>query len=634
MRLSGLHCDVVVGWLSFLLAWVFVGVTAAAVVARLQPPHILDRVVWLGVIAVAQIELSLLVAAAAFESLDRATVLAINAVVAAAALAYGGKSLLRAAREFHRPQLSRARALPPWSAVLVVAGAAEAAWRVFSAAVLPPYAYDGLSYHLVATAHWLQQGSLATSPLNVCCAHYPLNTELVFAWPAVLIGDDTLVDAVQIGFAIVGAAAVAGIARIAGVSPGGAAAAGAIFFLTPVILAQSATNYNDIAFTAMFLCAVFLVLRYTTGGRKKSTGLVLAAVAAGFALGAKGTGLEYTAVLLLVVAVALVLRLRGGLQARTVAVTAVAFLAALLAVGGFWYGRNLVQHGNPVYPFEVKIAGVQIFSGRQVSDILTNPSAYRGESNWVRVAHSWAHDASPTRGGAAYYQYEERVGGFGPVWPWLSLPAIVAFAYYAVRRRRELVWALIAPIVLIFLLQPYQWWSRFTMILPALGAVALVQVVERLRGRFRVALSAGVVVAVLFGAAAATAKVDPAGHGRRISAFRVVRLAAAPGRERTVGNLFHPEYRWLDRVPEDAHVAVEVAEEPRFLYPVFGARFTRHVVPLRAADAGGLTRQLGRDRADYAFVARGGLLDRLMSGLPGARRIYRDERVTAWHLNS
>jgi hypothetical protein len=623
---------VLTGPVLFVAASLLVVVSAVAIIARLRLASRLDRAVALGVIAVGQIELSLLIAGAAFDSLKRPSLLLVNAAITAVALLYARRELRAGfAHARWRPRPGR---LSPWATALVGLGLAEVVWRLFSAAVLPPYAWDGLSYHLTTTAEWIQRGELVTNPLSLCCAHYPLNTELVFVWPGLLLGSDSLVDAVQIGFAVVGALAVAGIGRVSGLTRQGSAAAGAIFFLTPVILAQSATNYNDIAFVGMFLCGLFFVLRYVVSGICRPAYLGLAGLAAGFALGAKGTGLVYVGVLLLVVLASMVMLLvRRQLRPVTVLAALGAFTVGVLATGAFWYGRNLIQHGNPVYPFDLSVGGVEVFSGPwHLGQVLNDPGQYRGESNWQRVLHSWFHDAKPHRGG--FYDYEERVGGFGMVWPWLMLPALALFIVFSARRRRDLLLALLAPVALIFLLQPYQWWSRFTMILPALGAVALVHLVERLQGRLRTVLQVAAVTTVFFGAALATGKVDPGGEGRDISAFRVVGLALEPYRERTVGKLFHPEYAWLDAISPRARIDVELGQEPRFISPVFGPNFERPVRKLRAGDERSFSEQLAFDRANYVFVGHGSKFDRLAARDPALTLVYRNHRVSTYRVGA
>ncbi len=87
-------------------------------------------------------------------------------------------------------------------------------------------------------------------------------------------------------------------------------------------------------------------------------------------------------------------------------------------VGGYWYSRNWIETGNPVWPLRVAPAGVELFSGpERVDEYLTLPPG--GERFWlVEVARSWYHDlVFWTRGD---YSYEERDGGLGPVWSWLG----------------------------------------------------------------------------------------------------------------------------------------------------------------------------------------------------------------------
>ena len=151
------------GPLLFVAASLLVVVTAASIVARVQLTARLDQAVAFGVVAVTQIELSLLIAGAAFDSLERQTLVGVNAAMTAAALLYGYRQLLESFRKMRRPRLGR---LSPWVTALVGLALAELVWRVFSAAVLPPYAWDGLSYHLTTTAEWIQRGEIVTNPLN------------------------------------------------------------------------------------------------------------------------------------------------------------------------------------------------------------------------------------------------------------------------------------------------------------------------------------------------------------------------------------------------------------------------------------------------------------------------------------
>ena len=461
--------------------------------------------------------------------------------------------------------------------------------------MLAPFAFDALTYHLTIVASWLQQGDLSPTPLSLCCAFYPANAELMFTWPVLFAGSDALVGTVQIGFAVLAALAVAGIARSAGLKPWAAAAAGALLVVTPALLAQSPTSYADVIVVACALCAAHALVRFAV--TRAPQRLVVAGLAIGLVLGTKGTGIVWATVL---VVAGLVLALRAGRDGRR---GAVVFVAIALVLGSPWYARNWIQKGNPVYPFAVQAAGVAVFDGPlRVADVLT-PSAIAADSPWpVQVVRSWAQDLAPWRLGS--YDYQQRLGGLGPLWPWLMLPLLVPFTI-ALARRRSPALLVLGLVALVTLVQPYRWWARFTLALPAVGAIAVVWGATCLpRPWLRNLVRAAALVLALAGVALSSFEVDPAARADPLRAADVVALIGAPTSERGVGRLFFDEYRFLEHVPDDATVVVDLRAEPvRFVYPLFGSRHTRRVLP---ATSGALP------RGAWVMTAVGRPLDRAL----------------------
>jgi hypothetical protein len=165
---------------------------------------------------------------------------------------------------------------------------------------------------------------------------------------------------------------------------------------------------------------------------------------------------------------------------------------------------------------------------------------------------------------------------------------------------------LLLPLAAVFALQPYRWWSRFTVYLAAAGALAVAFGIERLKGRraLHAAAATAAVCLAAIGAGIASWKVDPGGYGRSLSASQALRLVGAEGDRRTLGRLFFREYRWLDSTPSAASIGVEAsADSIRFLYPLFGSRFQHRVVLLPARRT-----RLGRT-LDYVVVGAGGGYD-------------------------
>jgi hypothetical protein len=489
----------------------------------------------------------------------------------------------------------------PWEAALVVLATVALGWQLLVALVLPPFASDALTYHLTTVATWLREGDLAPTPLSLCCARYPGNSELLFAWPALLKGDDRLVDAVQVGFAILGALAVAGLARSAGLERATAAAAGALFAVTPIVLAQAPTNYADVIVAACALAGLHALVRFAATGAWQR--LAVAGLAAGLVLGIKGTGIVWAVALgLTTVAVAVARRRGAGALA--------AFALPCLALGSAWYLRNWIDTGNPFYPFRVRPAGLELFRGPvEVGDVLTAPAAAAGSPAPVAVVRSWLQDVAFWRVGS--YNYEQRLGGLGPLWPWLGLPLLAPAALWLRRRRSPALVALLV-IGLVLVVQPYRWWSRFTIPLAAAGAIAIacaaVWAPRRwMRGGVRGAALGLAVAAVLL----SSLEVDPASRAPSLRADRLLDLAGSPARDRSVGHLFFREYRFLDDVPADATVMVDLgARRVRFVYPLFGSALSRRVVRAGAGPP---------PAGAWAVTAAGRPLD---------RRLSRDARFT------
>ena len=229
----------------FLLANLIVAATAVRLVVVLPLRGGLDRGLAAATLAATQIAGSLLLAGTVLQSLTEGTVLALNAAIA---IVVFGVTIRRRSRvSLHSLRLSasdlwlRLRA-HPWVAALLATAALALLWRVVIAYALPPYGYDSLAYHLPTVAGWLQYEHIGTAHLHIYSASFPANVELLFTWVALFLKSDLWIGTAQIPLAVMGATAVAGFARLAGVRRPAAVAAGALFLLSPIVLTQASSN--------------------------------------------------------------------------------------------------------------------------------------------------------------------------------------------------------------------------------------------------------------------------------------------------------------------------------------------------------------------------------------------------------
>ncbi|MEO6089371.1 MAG: hypothetical protein ABIQ18_40290, partial [Umezawaea sp.] len=366
--------------------------------------------------------------------------------------------------------------------------------------------------------------------------------------------------------------------------------------------------------TALVLCALHGLVRFAAEARTRH--LLVPALSTAVLSGTKGNGLIWAAALGVTAAVLALIQVRRGRLPGSAALRAVGGgVAACLLLGGWWYLRNAVATGNLLYPFEVRIGSRVLAAGPvRVDEVLTVPPRGAGRPWPVAVLASWAADLLPWQHGS--YDYQQRAGGLGPLWSWLGVSAApVAVGLW--RRRNPALLAL-APVLVVFVVQPYPWWARFTLPLAALGSLSVVAVVAWLRGRVaRYAVQFAALLLALVGTLLVVVAVNPASNAPPLPASRVLGLIGAPASERTLGRLFLPEYRFLDEVPATATVVVDLeAPDIRFAYPMFGRHFRRTVLAWRSGPVPGtawvvsspgrpLDSQIARDRPGPVSDVRG-----------------------------
>ncbi len=558
-----------------LIGVLLIALAAAAFTTLLRPEGRLDTAIIAGVVTTVLVVVAVVVAGAA-RALRPGPLLALHALQAAVAVGL----LLRSGR---RPQLpgwpswAQVRS-HPWEAGLVLLAAAALAWQLLVALVLPPYAYDALSYHLLTVFTWVRSESLDVSPMNLCCAYYPANPDVLTAWPVVLLHSDALVGVVQVLAAVLCGVAISGLARTAGLGRARAAAAGALLVLTPALLTQAPTSYVDVTMTAWVLAGLYGTVRWAVTARPSR--LAVPALCAGLLAGTKGTGPVWALALCLVVLGLAAWQWRSrrvGLARAVAAVSAVAL--ACLALGGWWYVRSALSTGNPLYPFSVTVAGARLFDGPlTVAQVLTPPDTGADRPWPIAVLASWASDLVPWRHGS--YEYQQRSGGLGPLWAWLGAPLLLPGLVLLWWGQRAALVAVL-PVLGVLLVQPYRWWARFTLPLAAVGVLAVLLIDARCRATLaRWGLRAATTLLVVLGAGLVLVEVNPASRAQPLPAREVLALVGSHPDERTIGELFHPEYAFLAGVPRDAVVVADVeAPQLRFVTPLFGRSLTRTVLP-------------------------------------------------------
>jgi len=257
--------------------------------------------------------------------------------------------------------LAAARALPSWPRwtigrpqtpqawILTGAAALLALSLVVKAFVLSPYWGDALYYHLPNVAEWVRAKRLVFGFMGDYRIWFPMGFELVETWWVVFPGRDTVIEAGGIQMLLLATLAVRVIARVHDLD---GRLAGVVFAFTPALILHATACGNDLASGAMVLCAYALVGARTPRALQAFPLLL-------------GAGIKPTA--LFAGAGVFVYALRAGPGARLDRRAAAVLLVIGLSLGGFWYARNLVLKGHPLYP----VYGSEAMTGLR-SDPLEN----------------------------------------------------------------------------------------------------------------------------------------------------------------------------------------------------------------------------------------------------------------------
>jgi len=327
---------------------------------------------------------------------------------------------------------------------------------------------DGPIYHLYFAVRWWKAGRLflvATPFGENAATYFPANGDIWFTWLMVAWGGDRLARIGQAPFLLLAGIAVFRIGRMLGARRNSALLATFWFLtVTPLLIFSYEANVDTI-FVAFYMIAVYFFLidfREAAG----TAALVLGGLAAGIALGTKPVGVVFVPPLL-----ALVLGAKGA-RSRSARKTLPAFfliLFCLLLTSGFWFGRNFLLTGNPLYPLNIEFFGRTLLSGWYGRDAMRFSIYFLAITEWRAFIDILLAVADPR---------------LAPFW----IAALAGAWAIGGRRSPEqdrLTWALAAlavlNVALYWICIPYRTQQRFMLQALGLAAVPLARMLDRWR---------------------------------------------------------------------------------------------------------------------------------------------------------
>ena len=484
---------------------------------------------------------------------------------------------------------------------LIVGGAI--AYQLFVAIAIPPNNWDSMSYHLPRAAEWLQRARVEYVP------HAPTERinalqpggELEILWTLAFLGRDAAAALPQWFAEVASLVGIYAIARRIGFDRADALFAALLSATLTQVALQSVTTQNDLLSASFVVAAAALVIR---GSRAE---VLLAGLGLALALGTKLTA-AYAIPVLLGLAVT-------TLPRRRLAECTAAAVGAFALVGAYGYVLNLVETGRPLgdssatepyRPAEITWAGTEStvarigfrffdLSGLHAKAFVADSIERAGRSTFdtLRIAPNPPETSvEPPFDFAVGQASSEDISYFGPLGVLLVLPLSVGFTVLTIARRERwerLALAVALPLTVLEIALTYRynlWLGRF-LITPVLLTMPLAAVLYRRRA---LAALAALVGGVTLFAAHAYNVAKPTGLDGTQPAWSLARAEAQALTRPEIADAIVQIER---RLPADARVGVSALSE--WVYPLYGPKLERRVIPLPGSDPLAAAERIGLD---------------------------------------
>jgi hypothetical protein len=267
-------------------------------------------------------------------------------------------------------------------------------------------------------------------------------------------------------------------------------------------------------------------------------------------------------------------------------------------VGGFWYVRNLATYANPVWPITIPF-----FRGQGGATELLNrnlPPELANSAPLTQIVKSWGADLYPHS-----FVYDQRLGGFGPGWLLLLLPAIAVMVFGFLRERVVYLVALVVPFTVLLLVHPEPWWTRYTMFIAGLGAVCYPLALQRVAQRWERLINIALVVLVAVGMWWATSPTYVAAGTpmHPLTVAETWRLMGADATTRQSTPYPWNAYQEIAKSPPGTVIAVPDQSPLIFTHPYVGTGLDRRLIVIRTPrDAAALHEALLFHRATFVVL--------------------------------
>lgn len=507
----------------------------------------------------------------------------------------------------------------PLCLALYAIGAGLILWIIFLGVLFPVTDIDGNAYHMTFVAQAIQSHSIYDAPTSITwLTGYPKGAELMQLWSVIITHRDLVADLTQVPFIFLGVVSLYALSRRLGVRKRDARFASLLFLFIPIVINQAKTTYIDIILCSLF----FAALAIATKRRPSRLDLILEGIVFSLILSVKSTGLLFVCACLPFL-VANILKLEQGrvLPAYKEYTKKLSLVAAPVAFGVYWYIKDWVLYHSPLYPFGLKVAGLQLFPGRSFQEFIAGAFSNASILPSGKLSRVWFVWTEQKDWFGCMYNYDATFSGLGPMWFVLLLPSIIVGIVIGLYRRNYLLLAVLLVVGAVFLAYPADFYTRYTMFIVLIGIICfgfassvLGEPVRTFMRLFALLLALNVI-----GTTFTLCNFTPAVIRDQIVSFRQGNPRAGVAYTNAVGNA----YRFIQGNVRSGEV-VAYDSSPYLIYPLWRSDYKNKVEYIPGTQRSTWLHDVRQAQVKYIFTNLASKEHKWLQGAPGFTSVYKD----------
>lgn len=512
-----------------------------------------------------------------------------------------------------------------WAILLAIAGILLL-WIVFLGSIFPATDFDGNSYHLTFIGNVIQTQGIYDFPTSLgWLTGYPKGGEFIEMWSMFIPRNDVFVELTQIPFLILGIYALYTISIRLGVNEEGARFSSLLFLFTPIVLNQLKTTYVDVILCSLFFAAI----AFTIQKKLSKLDLLIVGIIYSLLISVKFTGFLFVAATVPLLVWNIYKNLSNAKRKKVISYLSpltIVFLPTLF--GFYWYIKNYILYGSPLYPFGFKLGGVSIFPGKtfqEFADGAIGTLADLPHGTLDRIWFTWTEQKDWF---GCFYNYDTNFTGFGPLWFVLLIPAIITASYIAWKKKNYLYGVVATLILIVFAAYPNNYYTRYTLFITAIGIISFGIVLSNIKLKIVFAVK---LVAIALSLVVIYGNFTLCNFGTGTIKSQV--LAGIENRNpgSAFANAFGPAHVYIRNIVQPGDV-IAYGSSPYFIYPLWRSDFSNKVIYLPENNEDGWMNSANRQKVKYAFVAIGSRQQKWLSVNQSAKSVYKDEQYEIFKL--